>query len=81
MSLEKRKRSSKNVARTTGAVSHSLSVHDLPGHTKMKFRQQGQAAPGELEKRDLRKELEEREKTFRNFQQIGVRRGGKRKKT
>ena len=41
---------------STGAVSHSLSVYDLPGHTKMKFRQQGQAAPGELEKRDLRKE-------------------------
>ncbi len=62
ISLEKNETLIENVARTTGAVSHSLSVHDLPGHTKMKFRQQGQAAPGELEKRDLRKELEERER-------------------
>ena len=60
--FEKTKRSSKTSRERPGAVSHSLSVHDLPGHTKMKFRQQGQAAPGELEKRDLRKELEERER-------------------
>jgi len=34
----------------------------MAAHTKMKFRQTGQAAPSELKKRDLRKELEERER-------------------
>ena len=53
ISLEKNENDRKRRANDRSGEPFSLSVHDLPGHTKMKFRQQGQAAPGELEKREI----------------------------
>uniref|UniRef100_A0A7S3RAR0 Cwf15/Cwc15 cell cycle control protein n=1 Tax=Dunaliella tertiolecta TaxID=3047 RepID=A0A7S3RAR0_DUNTE len=44
------------------APSKQQSVHNMPGHTKLKFRQEGQAAPSELQKKDLRAQIEERER-------------------
>ncbi|XP_037043361.1 protein CWC15 homolog [Bradysia coprophila] len=43
------------------ALSKQYSSRDLPGHTKLKYREQGQGTADELRSRDFRKELEERE--------------------
>jgi len=43
------------------ALSKQYSSRDLPGHTKLKYREQGQGTVEELRSRDFRKELEERE--------------------
>ncbi|XP_075214776.1 spliceosome-associated protein CWC15 [Lycorma delicatula] len=44
------------------AISKQYSSRDLPGHTKLKFREHGQSTTDELRSRDFRKELEDREK-------------------
>lgn len=43
------------------ALSKQYSSRDLPGHTKLKYREPGQGTNDELRQRDFRKELEERE--------------------
>ncbi|XP_011305458.1 protein CWC15 homolog [Fopius arisanus] len=43
------------------AISKQYSSRDLPGHTKLKYREHGQGTSEELRTRDFRKELEERE--------------------
>jgi phage protein D len=47
-----------------GSLSKQYSARDLPAHQKLKYRDIGQAAPDEVrkDKRELRKELDEREK-------------------
>jgi hypothetical protein len=45
----------------TGAVSSAFSSLDLPSHTTLKFRQPGQATSGEVQRKDLRAELEQKE--------------------
>eukprot|EP01029_Cantina_marsupialis_P029675 TRINITY_DN781998_c0_g1_i1.p1 TRINITY_DN781998_c0_g1~~TRINITY_DN781998_c0_g1_i1.p1 ORF type:complete len:220 (+),score=82.12 TRINITY_DN781998_c0_g1_i1:59-718(+) len=50
------------VYQTHGQSSRQVAVRDMPAHTKLKFRTTGQSAPEDLETRDFRKELEEREK-------------------
>lgn len=44
------------------ALSKQYSSRDLPGHTKLKYRDQGQSTTEELRSRDFRKDLEERER-------------------
>ncbi|MFT7800292.1 protein CWC15-like [Arapaima gigas] len=44
------------------ALSKQYSSRDLPGHTKIKYRQPTQDAPEEVRGRDFRRELEERER-------------------
>jgi len=44
-----------------GQISMQFSARDLPGHTKLKTRQPGQGTKGEVQERDLRTELDERE--------------------
>ncbi|CDR00263.1 unnamed protein product [Oncorhynchus mykiss] len=44
------------------ALSKQYSSRDLPGHTKIKYRQLTQDAPEEVRARDFRRELEERER-------------------
>ncbi|RZF39786.1 hypothetical protein LSTR_LSTR012098 [Laodelphax striatellus] len=44
------------------AISKQYSSRDLPGHTKLKFREHGQGTTDELRSRDFRKDLEDREK-------------------
>lgn len=44
------------------AISKQYSSRDLPGHTKIKYREHGQNTVDELSGRDFRKELEERER-------------------
>ncbi|XP_014259598.1 protein CWC15 homolog B isoform X2 [Cimex lectularius] len=44
------------------AISKQYSSRDLPGHTKLKFREHGQGTNEELRNRDFRRELEERER-------------------
>lgn len=44
------------------ALSKQYSSRDLPGHTKIKYRQPTQDPPEELRNRDFRRELEERER-------------------
>ncbi|XP_045472791.1 protein CWC15 homolog A [Harmonia axyridis] len=43
------------------AISRQYSSRDLPGHTKLKYREHGQGTVDETRSRDFRKELEERE--------------------
>jgi len=43
-------------------LSKQYSSRDMPSHTKVKYRQTGQGSAEELKSKDLRKELEEREK-------------------
>ncbi|KAM7286348.1 retinal guanylyl cyclase 1 [Ixodes scapularis] len=45
-----------------GALSKQYSSRDLPGHTKLKYRQPGQGTSDELKSKDFRRELEERER-------------------
>ncbi|XP_055911777.1 protein CWC15 homolog [Eupeodes corollae] len=47
------------------ALSKQYSSRDLPGHTKLKYREPGQGTSEELRNRDFRKELEEREREAR----------------
>ncbi|CAH4003439.1 protein CWC15 homolog [Pieris rapae] len=47
------------------AISRQYSSRDLPGHTKLKYREQGQSTTEELRSRDFRKELDEREKEIK----------------
>lgn len=44
------------------ALSKQYSSRDLPGHTKLKYREHGQGTSEELRVRDFRKELEDRER-------------------
>uniref|UniRef100_A0A1B6DHL9 Uncharacterized protein n=1 Tax=Clastoptera arizonana TaxID=38151 RepID=A0A1B6DHL9_9HEMI len=44
------------------AISKQYSSRDLPGHTKLKFREHGQGTTDELRSRDFRKDLEDRER-------------------
>ncbi|EFA03421.1 protein CWC15 homolog [Tribolium castaneum] len=44
------------------AISRQYSSRDLPGHTKLKYREHGQGTVEEIRSRDFRKELEERER-------------------
>ncbi|KAK6195417.1 hypothetical protein SNE40_000853 [Patella caerulea] len=48
------------------ALSKQYSSRDLPGHTKLKYRQEGQSASHELRGRDFRRELEDRERSARD---------------
>ncbi|KAL6741721.1 hypothetical protein Aduo_014948 [Ancylostoma duodenale] len=43
-------------------LSQQYSSKDMPSHTKLKYRQTGQGTEEELRRRDLRRELEEKEK-------------------
>ncbi|XP_030749736.1 protein CWC15 homolog [Sitophilus oryzae] len=47
------------------AISRQYSSRDLPGHTKLKYREHGQGTQDEARSRDFRRELEEREKEKR----------------
>ncbi|XP_056646254.1 protein CWC15 homolog [Diorhabda sublineata] len=47
------------------AISRQYSSRDLPGHTKLKYREHGQGTIDETRARDFRKELEEREREKR----------------
>uniref|UniRef100_UPI00358E9A73 LOW QUALITY PROTEIN: spliceosome-associated protein CWC15 homolog n=1 Tax=Myxine glutinosa TaxID=7769 RepID=UPI00358E9A73 len=47
------------------ALSKQYSSRDLPGHTTIKYRQSSQDVPEEVRGRDLRRELEVRERTAR----------------
>ncbi|XP_011181670.1 protein CWC15 homolog [Zeugodacus cucurbitae] len=47
------------------ALSKQYSSRDLPGHTKLKYRETGQGTSDELRNRDFRKELEDREREAR----------------
>ncbi|EDW00498.1 protein CWC15 homolog [Drosophila grimshawi] len=48
------------------ALSKQYSSRDLPGHTKLKYRETGQGTSDEIRNRDFRKELEERERDARS---------------
>ncbi|CAH1117775.1 unnamed protein product [Phaedon cochleariae] len=48
------------------AISRQYSSRDLPGHTKLKYREHGQGTVDETRSRDFRKELEEREREKRH---------------
>ncbi|KAI4466062.1 cell cycle control protein cwf15 [Holotrichia oblita] len=47
------------------AISRQYSSRDLPGHTKLKYREHGQGTIEETRNRDFRKELEDRERDVR----------------
>lgn len=47
------------------ALSKQYSSRDLPAHTRLKYRQEGQGTSEELRSRDFRRELEDRERTVR----------------
>ncbi|KAA0716642.1 Protein CWC15 -like protein [Triplophysa tibetana] len=55
------------------ALSKQYSSRDLPGHTKIKYRQPTQDAPEEVRARDFRRELEERERTVVKGRDRGAR--------
>ncbi|KAA0187917.1 Pre-mRNA-splicing factor cwc15 [Fasciolopsis buskii] len=44
------------------AMSKQYSVRDLPAHTKLKVRQEGQGRPEELQGKDFKRSLEEKER-------------------
>ncbi|KAG9282249.1 protein CWC15 homolog [Astyanax mexicanus] len=55
------------------ALSKQYSSRDLPGHTKIKYRQPTQDAPEEIRNRDFRRELEERERVAVKGRERGAR--------
>ncbi|CAJ0561565.1 unnamed protein product, partial [Mesorhabditis spiculigera] len=56
-------------------LSAQYSSKDMPSHTKIKYRQQGQGTSDELRKRDLRRELEDKERSAAREKRAG-REGG-----
>ena len=44
------------------ALSKQYSVRDLPSHTKLKYRQEGQGRPEDLIGKDFKRSLEEKER-------------------
>ncbi|XP_069104057.1 spliceosome-associated protein CWC15 homolog [Argopecten irradians] len=48
------------------ALSKQYSSRDLPSHTKLKYRQEGQGTVDELRGRDFRRDLEDRERAVRD---------------
>ncbi|OWF39233.1 spliceosome-associated protein CWC15 homolog [Mizuhopecten yessoensis] len=48
------------------ALSKQYSSRDLPSHTKIKYRQDGQGTVDELRGRDFRRDLEDRERAVRD---------------
>ncbi|KAI1303199.1 Protein CWC15 -like protein A [Halotydeus destructor] len=50
--------------KSLGALSKQYSSRDLPGHTKLKYRQSGQNTTDDLKEKDFRRELEERERVI-----------------
>jgi protein CWC15 len=52
-------------------LSKQYSSRDLPSHTKSKYRQEGQGTQEEIRSRDLRRELEERERSSRDKRDRG----------
>lgn len=49
--------------KSLSSLSKQYSARDLPSHTKLKYRQSGQGTNDELAQRDLKRELEERERS------------------
>lgn len=49
-----------------GALSKQYSSRDLPSHTKLKYRQEGQGTSSEVKARDFKRELEEKERAARD---------------
>lgn len=51
-----------------GSLSKQYSSRDLPSHVKLKYRESGQNAPEETkkDKKELRRELEEKEKSSKD---------------
>ncbi|XP_052103929.1 protein CWC15 homolog [Mytilus californianus] len=47
------------------ALSKQYSSRDLPSHTKLKYRQEGQGTSEELRSRDFRRDIDDREKNVR----------------
>lgn len=47
------------------AMSKQYSSRDLPAHTRLKYRQEGQGTSDELRGRDFRRDLEDRERVVR----------------
>ncbi|XP_060598924.1 spliceosome-associated protein CWC15 homolog isoform X2 [Ruditapes philippinarum] len=47
------------------AMSKQYSSRDLPGHTRLKYRQDGQGTSDDLRGRDFRRDLEDRERAVR----------------
>lgn len=56
-------------------LSKQYSSRDLPGHTKLKYRDQGQGTTEEIRGRDFRKELDEREARERSEKSSSSKRG------
>ncbi|KAK7063098.1 complexed with cef1p [Halocaridina rubra] len=52
--------------RDLSALSKQYSARDLPSHTRLKYRDHGQATTEELRSRDFRRELEDRERVARD---------------
>lgn len=52
--------------RDLSALSKQYSARDLPSHTRLKYRDHGQATTEELRSRDFRRELEDRERAARD---------------
>lgn len=48
------------------ALSKQYSSRDLPGHTKLKYRQGGQGSSTDLKNRDFKRDLDERERAARD---------------
>jgi len=53
---------SENSGFLASAPSRAISGKDMPGHTTLKYRSTGQNSQSELQNRDLKEELEERER-------------------
>ena len=50
--------------KSLSALSKQYSSRDLPGHTKLKYRQAGQGTSSDNRQRDFRSELEEKERSI-----------------
>ena len=55
-----------------GALSKQYSSRDLPSHTKLKYRQEGQGTSGEMKTKDFKRELEEKERAIRDKKNLGI---------
>lgn len=61
------------------AQSKQYSSRDLPAHTKLKYRNEGQGTTEELRGKDFKRDLDERERTAREKRERGSGGGGERR--
>jgi protein CWC15 len=72
-----------NTTTDLGGLSRQYAARDMPSHVKLKYREIGQGAPDEAkkDKKEMRKELEDKEKSLREGKRSSMKDDSKEEKS